>query len=157
MKAVLEQLLDESNTRVGEIINQLAQLDTNIENAKAAHKEAQEDLATAIGNHDEATRELNKHDPLEIARLKGIWEQAKISLEQARTRYETDRKRFQREREIIGRIMAKIDANCAGKSGNPDKIQASQAFQGMGEFNVADYAAPTWMSEGHFNLAVVPF
>ena len=126
---MLEQLLDESNTRVGEIINQLAQLDTNIENAKAAHKEAQEDLATAIGNHDEATRELNKHDPLEIARLKGIWEQAKISLEQARTRYETDRKRFQREREIIGRIMAKIDANCAGAAA-PTELTPAQVVHG---------------------------
>jgi predicted Zn-dependent protease len=140
VRAVLEELLDESTTRMGEINEQLAQLDTNIEDAKAAHKKAQEDLAAAIDDHDKATRELHNHDPLEIARLKGIWQQAKISLQQARTRYETDRKRFQREREIIGRIMAKIDWNCAGNGGNPDKVQCSQAFMGMGAFNVHDYA-----------------
>jgi chromosome segregation ATPase len=134
VRAVLEELLNESTTRMGEINEQLAQLDANIEAAKAAHKKAQEDLAAAIDDHDKATRELHNHDPLEIARLKGIWQQAKISLEQARTRYGTDRKRFQREREIIGRIMAKIDANCAGAP-TPESLSPTNSFMGMGAFN----------------------
>ena len=154
VKAVLEELLRDANGRIAEINAQVAQLEQDVSDAEAAHDQAKDNLQKALDDQSDAARELAKNDKLKIAKLKGTWSQAELSLEQARTRYETDRKRFQREREIIGRIMAKIDANCAGTTGNPDKIQASQAFQGMGAFNVANY--PT-QSEGHFNLAVVPF
>jgi hypothetical protein len=41
-------------------------------------------FAGRIADYDKAIRQLRNHDPVKIARLKGIWQQAKLSLEQAR-------------------------------------------------------------------------
>jgi chromosome segregation ATPase len=129
VKAVLEELLSDANNRIGEINKQLAQLREDVRNAEDAHDKAKDDLQDALEKQTDAAQELAKHDPLEIARLKGVWEQAELSLKQARIRYDTDRKRFDREREIIGKIMAKIDANCAGAA-TPKELTPAQEWEG---------------------------
>jgi hypothetical protein len=129
VKAVLEELLSDANNRIGEINKQLAQLREDVRNAEDAHNKAKDDLQDALEKQTDAAQELAKHDPLEIARLKGVWEQAELSLKQARIRYDTDRKRFDREREIIGKIMAKIDANCAGAA-TPKELTPAQEWEG---------------------------
>jgi len=136
VKAVLEELLRDANTRIGEINAQVVQLHQDVTNAEAAHDQAKDDLQKALGDQSDATQELAKHNPLKIAMLKGTWSQAELSLKQARTRYHTDRKRFEREREIIGRIMTKIDANCAGAAA-PTELTPAQVVHGKhtGDFH----------------------
>ena len=128
VKAVLEELLRDANGRIGEINAQVAQLHQDVTNAEAAHDQAKDNLQKALDDQSDAARELAQNDKFKIATLKGTWSQAELSLEQARTRYHTDRKRFGREREIIGRIMTKIDANCAGAA-SPTELTPSQVFE----------------------------